>query len=230
MIIFDDVESKERLNNELNDIVRTLNENHEKVMKVNPNLTPRITLLQTFYNYGQNWPFDTMIRKEIYEECKRIVTNINPFYTEENLASFILEMNSKLHRADCRFYDNCYHKIDDLRYKEKDNVTVLNDGLVNIPEFALLPSYSRYKLANDYTYFKNGKFYIDSKKVGEWEKQCVHESTNKKQVTVLTNLKKIAELTAEINKISDVNYLRYILPNGEFRNPRYLYNLILSIS
>ena len=229
MIIFDDVESKERLNNELNDIVKVLNENHAKVMKVNPNLTPRITLLQTFYRYGQNWPFDTMIRKEIYEECKRIVTNINPFYTEENLASFILEMNSKLHRADCRFYDNCYHKTDDLRYKEKDNVTVLQDGLPNIPDFALLPSHSRFKLANEYIYFKNGKFYIDSKKVGEWEKQCVHESMNKNQVTVFNNLKKISELTAEIFKITNENYLRYISPNGEFRNTRELFNSIFFI-
>ena len=230
MIIFDDVESKERLNNELNDIVRTLNENHEKVMKVNPNLTPRITLLQTFHKYGENWPFDAQIRKEIYEECKRIVTSINPFFTEKNLSTFILEMNSKLHRAHCRFYEGCYHAPEDLKYKEKDNITVLNNGILNIPDFALLPSYSRYKLANEYIYFKNGKFYIDSKKVNEWEKQCVHLSINKRQETVINNINKIAELTAEINKISDVNYLRYILPNGEFRNPRDLYNLILSIS
>ena len=230
MIIFDDTESKERLTNELDDIVKVLNENHAKVMKVNPNLTPRITLLQTFYKYGQAYPFDTMIRKEIYEECKRIVTSINPFYTEENLASFILEMNGKLHRAHCRFYDGCYHITDDLKHKEKDNVTVLNDGLVNIPDFALLPYYSRYQLAEKYTYFKNGKFYIDSKKVGEWEKQCVHESTNKNQVTVFNDLKKISELLAEINKISDENYLRHVCSNGEFRYMRKLYNLILSIS
>ena len=230
MIIFDDTESKERLNNELDNIVRVLNENHAKVMKVNSKLTPKITLLQTFYKYGQAYPFDMQIRKEIYEECKRIVTNINPFYTEENLTSFILEMNGKLHRADCRFYDNCYHKTDDLKHKEKDNVTVLQDGLPNIPDFALLPFYSRYQLAKKYTYFKNGKFYIDSKKVGEWEKQCVHLSVNKKQEAVINKLNEIAELTAEIFKITDEDYLHYISPNGEIRNKRQLSERLLFVS